>query len=98
MQLTQPTALPAGLTLAEFEQLARDVFSLVQRERAYAEIDVSALAGKSFTREEETQLKNLLGLYFAEMITRTVDAQTAPKALTTETMHDWVRNHLRPAA
>lgn len=96
MQVNQPAS--AALTPAEFEQLARDVFALVQRDRAAAEIDVAALTGKPLSEVEQVHIKDMLGLYFAEIATRAVDAQTAPKPLATEEMREWMRDHLRPAA
>lgn len=95
-----PTAVASAspLTSAEFEQLAQDVLALVQREHAHTEIDIPALTGKQFNPEEVAQISDLLGLYFAEMVTRAVDAQTAARSLPVETMRDWVATHLRPAA
>lgn len=40
------------LTPTEFEQLARDVFALVQRDRTEAKIDVAALTGKALSEAE----------------------------------------------
>ena len=107
MQLTSAAVASASpLTSAEFEQLAQDVLALVQREHAHAEIDIPALTGKQFTPEETAQISDLLGLYFAEVATRAVDAQeaaqeaaqAAARALPAKPMHDWVAAHLRPAA
>jgi hypothetical protein len=86
------------LTPAEFEQLARDVFALVQRDRTEADIDVAALTGKALSEAEQVEIKDLLGLYFAEVATRAVDAQTAPRPLSTVEMRQWMHEHLRPAA
>lgn len=99
MQLT-PTAVASAspLTPAEFEQLAQAVFALVQRDRAYAEIDVVALAGKPLTASETAQIRRLLALYFGELAGRAMDEQTAPRPLPVEAMQEWVRQHLRPAA
>lgn len=88
----------APLTAAEFEQLAQAVFALVQRDRAYAEIDVAALCGKSLTPAETGQIRRLMALYFGELAGRAADAQTAPRPLPTDEMHEWLRQHLRPAA
>ena len=97
MKPAQPL-LPAALSPAEFEQLARAVFALVQRARAEAEIDIEALTGKPFSKVEQLEIKDLLGLYFAEVATRAVDAQTAPQPLATEEMRAWMHDHLRSAA
>jgi len=99
MQLT-PAAVASSspLSPAEFEQLAQDVFALVQRDRAYAEIDVAALAGKPLTPTETAQISRLLALYFGELAGRAMDEQTAPRPLPVEAMQEWVRQHLRPAA
>ena len=103
MQLAPAAVASASpLSPAEFEQLAQVVFALVQREHAHAEIDIPALTGKQFTPEETAQISDLLGLYFAEVATRAVDAQeaaqAAARALPAKPMHDWVAAHLRPAA
>lgn len=90
--------LQPPLTPAEFERLTRDVLALVQRDRTEAEIDVVALTGKPLTEAEQLELKNLLGLYFAEVATRAVDAQLALRPPAPEEMRDWMRQHLRPAA
>jgi hypothetical protein len=98
MQANQPTSTLVALTPAEFEQLARDVFALVQRDRAEAEIDVVALTGKPLTTSEIAQIRRLLALYFGELAGRAMDEQTAPRPLEPEIMRDWMRQHLRPAA
>ena len=87
-----------ALTAAEFEQLARDVFALVQRDRTEAEIDIAALTDKPLTTNEITQVRRLLALYFGELAGRAMDEQTAPRPLEPESMRDWMRQHLRPAA
>ena len=97
MQSAQPL-FSTILSPAEFEQLARDVFALVQRDRTEAEIDVVVLTGKALSAAEQIELKDLLGLYFAEVATRALDAQLAPRPLTTDELRDWMREHLRPAA
>jgi len=98
MQLHHPVTLPPGLSPAEFEQLARDVFALVQRDRVYAEIDVAALTGKTFDPAETAQIRQLLGLYFGELAGRAVDAQAASGSVESVVMRDWLDQHLRPAA
>jgi hypothetical protein len=98
MQANQPTPTLVALTPAEFEQLARDVFALVQRDRIEAEIDVVALTGKPLSKVEQLEIKDLLGLYFAEVATRAVDAQMAPQPLALEEMRVWMHDHLRSAA
>ena len=98
MQANQPIPTLVALTPAEFEQLASDVFALVQRERAEAEIDVAALTGKHLSEAEQLEIKDLLGLYFAEVATRAVDAQTAIQPLAIEEMRAWMNDHLRSAA
>ena len=96
--LRSMSTVSIALTPAEFEQLARDVFALVQRDRTEAEIDVAALIGKPLSTSQQIELKDLLGLYFAEIATRAVDAQLAPRPLATNEMREWMRDHLRPAA
>lgn len=98
MQANQPAPTPVALTPAEFEQLARDVFTLIQRDQAEAEIDVAALTGKPLSEAEQLEIKDLLGLYFAEVATRAVDAQVAPRPLALEDMRAWMHDHLRSAA
>lgn len=87
-----------ALTPAEFEQLARDVFALVQRDRTEAMIDVAALTGKPLSNQEVAKVRRLLALYFGELAGRAVDEQTAPRLLEPELMRDWMRQHLRSAA
>lgn len=98
MQTARPTPVLTALTAAEFEQLARDVFALVQGERAEADIDVAALTGKPLTAAEVAQVRRLLALYFGELAGRAMDEQTAPRPLPVEEMQAWMRRHLRPAA
>lgn len=91
-------ATPIALTPAEFEQLARDAFALVQRDRTEANIDVVALTGKALSSQEVTHIRRLLALYFGELAGHAVDEQTAPRQLEPEIMRDWMRQHLRSAA
>ena len=99
MQVRRPdTADAAPLTAAEFEQLAHAVFALVQRDGVHAEIDVAALSGKPLTPADTRQIRRLLALYFGELAGRAIDEQTAPRPLPIHEMHEWVRQHLRPAA
>ncbi|RYE91200.1 MAG: hypothetical protein EOO37_00945 [Cytophagaceae bacterium] len=98
MQANQPITILVALTPTEFEQLARDVFALVQCDRTKAEIDVAALTGKSLTTSEIAQVRRLLALYFGELAGRAMDEQIAPRPLEPEVMRDWMRQHLRPVA
>lgn len=98
MQVSSQNPNTSVITPTEFEQLVREVFALVQRDRAVAEIDVAALLGKSLSRPETAQVRRLVALYFAEVATRAVDEQTAARPLAPETMQQWLQEHLRPAA
>ncbi len=98
MQLHHPATLPPGLSPAEFEQLAHDVFALVQRDRVYAEIDAAALTGKTFDPAETAQIRQLLALYFGELAGRAVDEQTTSGSVESVVMRDWRDQNLRHAA
>ncbi len=98
MQASAKETALSALTLTEFEQLAHDVFALVQRDRTAAEIDVVALTGKALSTREVAQIRRLLALYFGELAGRAMSEQTAPQPLQPEAMRDWMRQHLRPAA
>lgn len=47
--------------------------------------------------EEEADIRQLIGLYYAERAADLVDAQWDENGWTPETMHRWVREHLRTA-
>lgn len=98
MRVTENKSSDLAVTPAEFQQLVNQIFALVQRDRAAAELDIAALLGKPLAPAETKQLRHLVALYFAEVATRAVDEQTAARPLATEAMQQWLQQHLRPAA
>lgn len=81
MQRPNSAPILTALTPAEFEQLAQEVFALVQRDCTEADIDVAALTGKLLAPAEVAQVRRLLALYFGELAGRAMDEQTAPRPL-----------------
>lgn len=60
-------------------------------------IDVEALLHRPVPPEEAADLRHLIGLYYAERAADLADDQWDENGWTAETMHDWVREHLRTA-
>ena len=58
-------------------------------------VDLGALLGHPVPPEEAADLRQLIGLYYAERAADLVDAQWQEHGWTPATMHDWVREHLR---
>ncbi|MFC6224491.1 hypothetical protein ACFP2F_14675 [Hymenobacter artigasi] len=52
---------------------------------------------RTMSAEEEADIRQLIGLYYAERAADLVDQQWDAKGWTPETMHQWVREHLRTA-
>ena len=77
--------------------------ALLQKARRALQSELDSLkletldTGKAFSEAEQAEIKDLLGLYFAEVATRAVDAQLSPRPLATEEMRDWMQHHLRTA-
>ena len=47
------------------------------------------------TEAEAAEIKHLIGLYYAEKATRLVDELWEQHEWTAETMHEWIREHMR---
>lgn len=58
---------------------------------------VAARSERPIPPAEEAELRQLIGLYYAERATRLVDEQWDENGWTAETMHEWLREHLRTA-
>ena len=56
---------------------------------------LATLLGRPVPPEELADLRHLIGLYYAERAAYLVDTQWAEHGWTAETMHEWLREHLR---
>jgi hypothetical protein len=59
--------------------------------------DLQSLLQRPVPPEEAADIRHLIGLYYAERAADLVDAQWEENGWTPETMHEWVREHLRTA-
>lgn len=59
--------------------------------------DLQSLLQRPVPPEEAADIRHLIGLYYAERAADLVDNQWAENGWTAETMHDWVREHMRTA-
>lgn len=59
--------------------------------------DLQSLLQRPVPPEEAADIRHLIGLYYAERAADLVDEQWAENGWSAETMHDWVRQHLRTA-
>lgn len=59
--------------------------------------ELSALLGRPVSAEEVADLRHLIGLYYAERATDLFDAEWQRRGWSADTMHEWLREHLRTA-
>ncbi|MDO7876968.1 hypothetical protein Q5H93_19635 [Hymenobacter sp. ASUV-10] len=87
-----------NLSAAEAQQLI--LASLTAKQAAPGTADAQELAvllGRPVSPEEVADIRHLIGLYYAERATQLVGEQWNEQGWTAETMHDWLREHLRTA-
>lgn len=63
----------------------------------WAPADVAGLLNRPVPPEEAADIRQLIGLYYAERAADLVDDQWDENGWTPDTMHEWVREHLRTA-
>ena len=59
--------------------------------------ELTSLLGRPVLAEEVADIRQLIGLYYAERAADLFDAQWDANGWTAETMHEWLREHLRTA-
>jgi len=57
--------------------------------------ELATWLGRPVSAEELADIRHLIGLYYAERAADLVDAQWVEEGWTAETMHEWLREHLR---
>lgn len=62
-----------------------------------APADLQSLLQRPVPPEEVADIRHLIGLYYAERAADLVDEQWTENGWTAETMHEWVREHMRTA-
>lgn len=88
--------LPDSVELSEQEIQALILEKTAGRPFAPASAgELATLLGRPVPAEELADLRHLIGLYYAERAADLVDAQWAENKWTAETMHNWLREHLR---
>jgi hypothetical protein len=91
--------LPDSVELSEAQVQALVLATLDQQRVASlpGPADLEALLLRPVPAEEAADIRHLIGLYYAERAADLVDGQWDENGWTAETMHDWVRQHLRTA-
>ena len=90
--------LPDSVELSE-AQIQDLVLAKIAEQRTAAALppagSVAAPFNRTMSAEEEADIRQLIGLYYAERAADLVDEQWDENGWTPETMHQWVREHLR---
>ena len=89
--------LPDSIELSE-QEIQALVLERVSASKSFVPVISQALAtlvGRPVPPEELADLRHLIGLYYAERAADLIDAQWAENNWTADTMHDWLREHLR---
>jgi chromosome segregation and condensation protein ScpB len=88
--------LPDSVELSEQEIQALVLEKAAGKSSAPASsAELATLLGRPVSPEELADLRHLIGLYYAERAADLVDSQWAVNGWTAETMHEWLREHLR---
>jgi hypothetical protein len=83
------------LTEQEIQALVLEKATARQSFAPASPAELTTLLGRPVSAEELADLRHLIGLYYAERAADLVDAQWAENNWTAETMHDWLREHMR---
>ena len=95
---TVTVQLPDSVELSETEVQQLVLASIAARQGApSATTDLSALLGRPVPPAEVTDIRHLIGLYYAERAAQLVDGLWEEKSWTADTMHEWLREHMRTA-
>lgn len=97
---TVTVVLPDSVELSEAQIQALVLANIAEAEqRTLSSVSGSAklelLLNRAIPPEEAADIRHLIGLYYAERAADLVDDQWDENGWTAETMHDWVREHLR---
>ena len=97
---TITVTFPDSVELSE-AQIQDLVFAKIAEQQAAATLPPAGALATPFAHamsaEEEADIRQLIGLYYAERAANLVDEQWDENGWTPETMHRWVREHLRTA-
>lgn len=97
---TVTVILPDSVELSE-AQIQDLVLAKIAEQRIAATLPPAGSAAAPFNRamsiKEEADIRQLIGLYYAEQAADLVDEQWDENGWTPENMHQWVREHLRTA-
>ena len=90
--------LPDSLELSEQEIQALILEKAASKSFAPASAgELTTLLGRPMPPEELADLRHLIGLYYAERAAGLFDAEWTKNGWTTETMQEWLREHMRTA-
>ncbi|MFD1468229.1 hypothetical protein ACFQ48_08340 [Hymenobacter caeli] len=91
--------LPDSIDLseAEIQQLVLTSVAARQERTGSANTDSNTLLVHLPFPAEADDIRNLIGLYYAERATQLVDDLWDEKGWTADTMHEWLREHMRTA-
>ena len=96
---TVTVQLPDSVNLSEAE-IQELILANVAGQRSAVDpsaTDLTALLGRPLSSAEANDIRHLVGLYYAERATQLVDELWDEKSWTADTMHEWLREHLRTA-
>ena len=97
---TVTVVLPDSVEMSEAQIQELVLAKIAEHRKAASPAPAASLAapfGRNVSEKEAADIRHLIGLYYAERAADLVDEQWNENAWTAETMHKWVREHLRTA-
>lgn len=85
------------LTEQEIQALVLEKAAARQSFSPASPAELTMLLGRPVSAEEVTDLRHLIGLYYAERAANLFDAEWTKNGWTAETVQEWLREHLRTA-
>lgn len=96
---TVTVILPDSVEFSEAQIQDLVLAKIAEQRTAATRLPTSSLVAPfdraAVSAEEEADIRQLIGLYYAERAADLVDEQWNKNGWTAETMHEWVREHLR---